>query len=260
MNNKKKSQTKMKIFCERCNRVGHVRDDCYALICDYCKNIGHQSLNCRRLQKDKNWTMDNARQLHRVDCSKDIPHGANPENQPTTSDRTSSYYSTNISNRSTVGDYRECFMSHLRDIIEITCEESKNRRVKMMVSKNIPVSLIKIGKLKDDVTAAKEVLILEYPFSTQVKTICLICLCIRVDKKTILHPCRVVSDDFYIETDGVLGRDFISKSQVKFGKHVKLAGVQIPFFYNYHVRKILKVGNSIEVSIKESDSETTDSS
>ncbi|XP_073968246.1 uncharacterized protein [Bombus fervidus] len=257
MNNKKKAQTKMNIFCERCNRVGHVREDCYTLLCDYCKKIGHHVQDCRRLQKDKYWIIDNARQLYRADCSKDIPHGAYPENQPTTSDRTSSYYSTKMSNQSTVGDYRGYHITPVKDIIEIRCEELKNRKAKMVVSRCTPVSLIKIGKLKDNVTAAREALTLEDAFSSRVKTICLICLCIRVNKKTILHPCRVVSDDFYIETDGVLGRDFISKSQVKFGRHVKLAGEQIPFFHNYLVRQILKVENSIEVSIKESDSETT---
>ncbi|XP_073968266.1 uncharacterized protein [Bombus fervidus] len=261
MSKKKKSQAKKKIVCQRCHRVGHTRENCYTLICDYCTKTGHEILECRKLQNDKKCIMENARQLCKDDFSKNILYGEYPENQPTTSDGTSSYNDTEISSPLTVGNWRELLLSSEKDIIEITCEELKNRTAKMVVSTNLPISLIKIGKLKDNVTTAREVLILEDAFSSRVKTICIICLCIRVNKETILHPCRVVSDDFYIETDGVLGRDFIIKSQVTFGEYVELAGVQIPFIGNNLVRQILKVDNLIEVSIKESDSETiTDSS
>jgi hypothetical protein len=255
MTKKKKSQSKKKTVCQRCHRVGHVKENCYTLICEYCTKTGHDIVECRKLQNDKKCIIDNARQLCKDDFSKNIPYEY-PENQHTTSDGTSSYNGIEMSSLSTVGDYRELLMSSEKDIIEITCEELKNQTAKMVVCTNVPVSLIKIGKLKDNVTTATEVLILEDAFSSRVKTICIICLSIRVNKETILHPCRVVSDDFYIETYGVLGRDFIMKSEVKFGEYVELAGVQIPFLDNYHVRDILKVSNSIEVLLKESDSET----
>lgn len=254
MTKKKKGQHKRKLYCERCHRVGHLKQNCYALICDYCKKIGHDTLDCRTLLKDKRKTIANARQLCKDDFSKNIPCDEYPENQSPTS-------STETSNLVTVGDYREYLISSEKDILEISCEELKNQKATMVVYQNAPISLIKIGKLKDNVTAAREVLILEDTFSSRVQTICLICLCIRVNNKTVLHPCRVVSDDFYIETDGVLGLDFIVKSKVKFGKHVEIAGVQIPFIENNLVREIIKVNDLIEIVPKESDTETiTDSS
>lgn len=247
----KKKQNKPKAFCDRCQRVGHLARDCYTIMCDYCKKTGHNMLECRTFLRDKKHIIESARQI----CKEIFAKGkssANPEDEPSTS----SEIGTEISALSTVGVYREYLMSFHKDIIEISTPELKNTKAKMMIGKNCPISMIKIGTLKDDVTAAKEVITLEDAYGARIKTICLICLSIHVNNKTILHPCRVISDDFYIETDGVLGSDFIGRSKIKHGKHVELAGVRIPFMPNEFVRELARVDKLVNISNVDSETPT----
>lgn len=245
MPNKKKTQNKPKPFCNRCQRVGHLLEDCYTLMCDYCKKTGHDMLNCRTFEKDKKHIIESARQHYRKSFG-------NVEDQPSTS----SGISNEILTLSTVGAYREYLMSLHKDIIEISTPELKNKTAKMMVSSNCPITMIKIGKLKDDVAAAKEVICLEDTYNARIKTICLVCLSIHVNNKTILHPCRVISDDFFIETDGILGNDFVNKAKIKYGKYVELAGVRIPFIPNEFVRGELRINELVDIPIEDSSSET----
>lgn len=251
MPNKKKGQNKPKTFCNRCQRVGHRTQDCYTLICDYCKKVGHNMLNCRSFERDKKYIIDSARKI----CRKVFVKGTSSA-QHVDQASASTEISVEISTLSTVGAYREYLMPLQKDIIEISTPELKNEKAKMMIGINCPITMIKIGKIKDDVTAAKEVITLEDAYGARIKTICLICLSIHVNNKTILHPCRVISDDFYIETDGVLGSDFVDKSKIKHGKHVELAGVRIPFISNEFVRGVLRVYELVDVPNEDTDSDT----
>ncbi|XP_043603675.1 uncharacterized protein LOC122576873 [Bombus pyrosoma] len=255
MPKRRKIENRSTDFCGRCQRVGHSTKDCYTLICEYCKKAGHDLVKCRSLQRDKRFIIDSARQNCKKALVKKIP-GQCPQNQPSTSGKATSSIDTEMSCLSTIGAYREYLMSSHKDIIEISTPELKDAKGKMMIGISCPITMIKIGKLKDDVTTAKEVLVLEDAHGARVETICLICLSIHINNKTVLHPCRVVSDDFYIETDGIFGRDFIIKSKIEPGKHVELAGIQIPFIANEHVRGVLKVNELVEVSNMDSDSET----
>lgn len=249
MPNKKKTQIKPRTFCDRCHRVGHLTRDCFTLMCDYCKRTGHDMMDCRSFERDKKYIIDSARQRYRKNFAN---AGPQPEGQP----GTSSEISTEMQTLSTVGAYREYLTSPYKDIIEISTPELKGEKAKMMVSKNCPITMIKIGRLKDDVTAAKEVLTLKDGFGAQIQTICVICLSIHVNNKTVLHPCRVISDDFYVETDGIFGCDFIGRAKIKDGKHVELAGVRIRFIPNEHVRGVLRVNELVDVPNEGSDSET----
>ncbi|XP_033200764.1 uncharacterized protein LOC117162876 [Bombus vancouverensis nearcticus] len=248
MPNKKKTQNKPKTFCDRCHRVGHLARDCFTLMCDYCKRTGHDMADCRSFERDKKYIIDSARQYYR----KYFANAAQSQGQP----GTSSEISTEMSTLSTVGAYREYLTSPYKDVIEISTPELKGEKAKMMVSKNFPISMIKISTLKDDVTAAKEVLTLEDVFGAQIQTICLICLSIHVNNKTVLHPCRVISDDFYVETDGIFGCDFIARAKIKDGKHVELAGVRIRFIPNERVRGVVRINELVDLSNEDSDSET----
>lgn len=251
----KKKKTKSKDFCERCQRVGHLAKDCYTRMCDYCKKTGHDLVECRSFERDRKFIIDTARQLCKKAFVKDIP-GRDPRDQPSTSSEATSSVDAEMLSLSTIGAYREYLMSPHKDIIEISTPEVKDEKAKMMVGINCPVTMIKIGKLKDNVTAAREVLILEDAYGARIKTICIICLSIHINNKTVLHPCRVVSDDFYMETDGILGNDFIVRSKIEPGKHVELAGIQIPFIANEGIRGVLRVDELIDVSNMDSDSET----
>lgn len=253
---KVQNESKSNLFCERCHRVGHLLQDCYTLICDYCKKMGHAFVDCRSLQRDRKYIMDATRQIFQKNFTENVPYHESIENEASTSSESSSSIDAEMSTLSTIGTYREYLKSPHKDIIEISTTELKNRKAKMLVSVNSPISMIKIGKLKDNVTAAREVLTLEDSYGARIKTICLICLSIRVNNKTILHPCRVVSDDIYIETDGVLGSDFIVRSKFKSGEYIELAGVQIPFINNEFVRGVLRVDELVEVSSTDSDTET----
>lgn len=253
MPNKKKSQNKPKVYCERCQRLGHLAEDCYTLMCIYCKKAGHDLDMCRSFQKDKKYVMDTARQYCKKDFTK--PRGQPSENQPSTSS-CSSNIGIEISNISTVGVYRQFLKCLHKDVIEISTPELNCEKAKMLVGINCPITMIKIGKLKNSVVAAKEVLTFEDAYGARVKTICLICLSIHVNNKTVLHPCRVISDDFYIETDGVFGKDFIGRSKIKPGQNVELAGIQIPFIAHEYVRGVLRVDELVEVPNADSDSDT----
>lgn len=252
---KKKAQNTQKVYCERCQRVGHLAKDCYTLMCDYCAKIGHDIMDCRTFEKDRKFIIDTARLLCKTAFAKSIP-GECSQDEPSTSSGITSSIGTDMSTLSTVGAYRDYLMSPHKDIIEISTPEFKGGKAKMMVGINCPITMVKIGKLNDNVPAAKEVLTLEDAYGARVKTICLICLSIHVNNKTVLHPCRVISDDFYIETDGVLGNDFIAKSKVTPEEHIELAGIQIPLMSNQFIRGVLKVEELIEISHTDSDSET----
>lgn len=249
---KKIRQNKQKLYCIRCQRVGHLAKDCYTLICDYCRKVGHDILTCRSFHRDKKFIMNSAKQVCKDNFIKGTPVR---RNKPGTRGITSNI-DTDISSLSTIGAYREYLISDHRDVIEISTPELKGEKAKMMISTNCPITMIKIGKLKDDVTAAKEVLSLEDARGTRVETICLICLCIHINNKTVLHPCRVIPDDFYIETDGILGDDFMCKSKIQPEKHIEVAGIQIPLIDNVLVRGIERADELTEISYMDTDSET----
>lgn len=145
-------------------------------------------------------------------------------------------------------------MSSYKNVVEIKAPELKRKKTKMLIDTASAVTLIKIGKLSDKVRADKEILTLESAIGERIQTICLIELNLQIGDDVVTHPFRVVHDDFYVETDGVLGWDFICKSRIN-ADYIELYGVRLSLFVNELVRRTLGNGAITVVTESRSDSE-----
>jgi hypothetical protein len=231
------------VRCARCQRTGHVTRKCHALLCGYCDKTGHLENKCRILMRDIESGREFVSQFieYRMFSQKSKKdtrrksQGQSRENQAITRAQSNANYDPNEINESTVGYYRVKLMSFYKNVLEIKAPELKTKKANMLIDTVCEISLIKMGKLSDRVPAEEEILILETALGKWIKTICLIQLNIQVGNKVVTHPCRVVHDDFYVETDGVLGWDFISKSKINLD-YIELHGVKLSLIANELVR------------------------
>jgi hypothetical protein len=208
--------------CGRCRRTGHTARKCHALLCDYCDKVGHMEDECRTSMRDNESGRRTVSEIieclmspqNSIEDTKRKSQRQCRENQTITRERCNANCNTKDKDESTIGHYRSKLMSSYKNVVEIRAPELKRKRAKMLIDTASAVTLIKIGKLLDKVRADKEILTLESAFGGRLQTICLIQLNIRVGDEVITHPCRVVHDDFYVETDGVIGWDLNCKSRI----------------------------------------------
>lgn len=248
--------------CGRCRRTGHNAKKCHALLCDYCDKVGHMEDERRILMRHNESGQRTVSQI--IEClicsqnsKKDTRHksqGQCRENLTIIRERCNANCNTKDIDEFTIGHYRSKLMSSYKNIVEIKAPELKRRRAKMLIDTASAVTLIKIGNLLNKVRADEEILTLESAIG-RIQTICLIELNIRVGGEIVTHPCRVVHDDFYVETDGVLGWDFICKSRIN-ADYIELYGVRLPLLVNELVRRTLRNGAITVVTESRSDSES----
>ena len=250
--------------CDRCNKLGHLARNCYTrlsmprenyptqqttvkkevqrvtMICHYCKKPGHQIRECRARERangreyrprytNTNYRREDTRQTFNRTPGRE--QTSENQDSPTTSRGTNDDRQTNAGPR--VESYRANMVvtSQLESTIEIKAPELIKEKANMLVDTGADITLIKIGKVQDDVRAEDEIVSLRGIAPMEIKTLCLVQLNIKVGNKTVTHPCRLVRDDFPLEADGILGQDFMAKHDVCIRANIgiELYGIQFPY-------------------------------
>ncbi|XP_076386071.1 uncharacterized protein LOC143264142 [Megachile rotundata] len=235
---------------ERCHRQGHLAKNCYArlsmsrmtvspghlpsnrqsfgikrevrhtsIICNYCKRPGHVQRDCRTLVRDNGGNNSNYRQ----------EAGSSRESRPRLNTDTANIRQPGPNER-TVNSYRiNCTEGAARpkNIVKIQAWEIKDAEARMLVDTGADLTLLKYSKTVGKVPATNELITLRGIGRTEIPTICTIELNIKIGDRVVTHPCRIIKDDFPIQTDGILGYDFVTnfKAIIRPGQHVEILGV-----------------------------------
>lgn len=205
-NNNYKKDSRPK--CSNCHKIGHEMSNCYfkktsfnknnfikkskdvhvktIITCHYCGKEGHIQSKCFKKQRDE--------------LNKNV---MNKPSSKTNENKASNFKTVQVGR---VTDDRE------HECIEMQLSETVNDKVCLLIDTGADISIIKVSLLEDDAEImcnTKKIIkgISEEP----VTTIGTKNLIVTLKDKEIIHPFQVVYDNFPLRSNGILGRDFMSK-------------------------------------------------